>query len=244
MSDRIRLKLSEGVTCLQGIGAAEPEAAAVDVIAARLGLCGYDACYGLAKFGVIILQCNLSLRHRVQVRIYHNNSQNRILVVRSIQFVCGAAKVLPLDKNLLAALRIFRGGVTPPKLLGSVREQFKTGEVSIQNRQIFDVLRVEFDGHVGAVGLQLRGFSGYFDMLAGRADLKLAVDVGGGVSVDDDIFELEDLEALTFNPHVVDVGDQVRNGVITTLIGGRFDRGVLGLASDRDFYIGHSCPGG
>ncbi len=159
--------MCEGITRLGCIGAAEPECAAVDVIAARLGLSGHDARYRLAKFGVIVLQRDLGLGYGVQIWVHHNNAQDGILVVSAVQFVGRSAEVLPLNKNLLAALRIFRGGVTPPKLLGSGREQFEAGKVAVQNRQIFHVFLVEFDGYIGAVGLELRGFRGHFDLLTG-----------------------------------------------------------------------------
>ena len=57
-----------------------------------------------------------------QIRIDHDNSQDRILVVSTVQFEAGPAEVLPVHENLLAALRILRRRMTPShQFLGAGR---------------------------------------------------------------------------------------------------------------------------
>ena len=60
------------------------EAAAVQFI--RTGLNGHlhRACRGFAGLGIVILQRNFCFADRVQVGIYNDNAQNRILVVRTV----------------------------------------------------------------------------------------------------------------------------------------------------------------
>ena len=80
-------------------------------------------------------------------------------------------KCWPLHENLLAALRIFRGGVAPANhFLGAGGQEFEASEVAVQIGRFFDVFLIELDGDVGAVGLELRRFRGDFDLLAGRTD--------------------------------------------------------------------------
>ena len=128
--------------------------------------------------------------------------------------------MLPLNKNLLATLRILRGGVPPSQLLGSGREQFEAGEVAIQNGQIIDIFFVEFDRYVGTISLKLWGLGRHLDLFAGGAHLELGVHIYAGVSVDHDVFKLERLESRTFDSNRVGVRDQVSDRVVTTVIGG------------------------
>ena len=87
-----------------------------------------------------------------------------------------AAEVLTVHHNLLAALRVFRGGVAPAdELLRAGRQQLEIREVAIQDRKVFDVLFIETDSDVRAVGLNLRNFSANFDGLRDRAQLQLSV---------------------------------------------------------------------
>ena len=152
--DRIRAVLRKRIARLLRIRAAEQEAAAVKLIGTRLGLRGYDAGDCLAELGVVVLQRDFGFGHGVQVRIHNDDSENRILVVGSIQFECGAAEVLALGKDLQAALRIFGGGMAPAHhLLRARRHQLQVGEVPVQDGNVLNVLVIEGRGYIGAVGL-------------------------------------------------------------------------------------------
>ena len=176
--NRIRRILSERIARRSCIGSSEPETFAVKIIAARLGLNGDNAAQCLAELGVIVLQIDLGFLNRIKVRIDHDNPEDRILVVGAIEFKCGAAEMLAVHENLLAALRILRGGVAPAHhLLRAGGQELEGREVAVHDRQVFDVFLVELDGDVGAVRLQLGGFRGDFDLFTGRANLELAVDV-------------------------------------------------------------------
>ncbi len=84
------------------------------IVRARLSLHGHNTRDSLAELRVIILQCDFGFLDGVEVRIYDDNPENRVLVVCPVQLEGGPAEVLAIDENLLAALRVFRGGVTPP----------------------------------------------------------------------------------------------------------------------------------
>jgi len=74
--DGIWRKLSKGIARLIRVGATEPEAAAVDIVAARLRLSCHDSGDGLAKFRVIVLERHLRFGHRIQVWIYDDDPKN------------------------------------------------------------------------------------------------------------------------------------------------------------------------
>ena len=90
--DGIRLGLVKGVARLIRIGAPEPEAAAVNVIAARLGLRGHDTGDGLAELRIVILQCDLGFGDGVEIRIDDDDAEDGILIVGAVEFEGGAAE--------------------------------------------------------------------------------------------------------------------------------------------------------
>ena len=85
----------------------------MNVVAAGLGLRGDHAGHGLTELGVVVLQRYFCFSDRIEVRIHHDDAQNRILIVGSVKLEPGAAEVLALGEDLLAALRILRGSVAP-----------------------------------------------------------------------------------------------------------------------------------
>ena len=110
----------EGIASLLPIAPPIIECRAVKIVRTGLGLDSDHAGDGLAKFRVVILQRHFCFLNRIEVRIDDNDAENRILVIGSVEFERGAAKVLAVYENLLAALRIFCRCVAPPnELLGS-----------------------------------------------------------------------------------------------------------------------------
>ena len=96
------------------------------LIGTRLGLRGHDAGDCLAEFRVIVLQRDLGFGHGIQVGIHHDDPKDRILVVSAVQFEGGAAEMLALGEDLLAALRILGGSVAPAHhLLRTRRHQLQ-----------------------------------------------------------------------------------------------------------------------
>ena len=95
------------------ISAAELECASVNFVAAGLGLGGNDAGNCFTEFRVVVLQCHLRFGHGVEIRIDHDNAQDWILVIGSVEFKGCSAKVLALREDLLATLWILGGGVAP-----------------------------------------------------------------------------------------------------------------------------------
>ena len=85
----------------------------MQIIAARLGLDRNQAGDSLAEFRVIILQRNLGLLNCLQVRVDDNDPENRILIVRAVQFKTRATEVLTVHENLLATLWVFGRSVAP-----------------------------------------------------------------------------------------------------------------------------------
>src|SRR5581483_1115673 len=111
--ERVLCRLGKRIARIGGVGPTEIKASTVEVIASRLGLNRYDACHGLAELSVIILQRKLGFGDGIDVGINNDDSQDWILVIGTIQLVGGTAKVLPVHKNLLAALRILRRRMGP-----------------------------------------------------------------------------------------------------------------------------------
>ena len=77
---------------------------------------------------------------------------------------------------------------------------------------------IELNRHVGAVRFQLRSFGRNLYLLTRRADLELSVDAGAGIRGHFNVFILKDLESLRLDSDRVDIGNQVRNGVVAALI--------------------------
>ena len=75
--------------------------------------------------------------------------------------------------------------------MGARGQKLEVREIAVQDGQVLDKFRIELNGDVGAVGLELRSFRGDFNLLAGGADLELPVDVGAGVGGYDDVLELQ-----------------------------------------------------
>ena len=164
------------------------------------------------------MESDFGLGHRVQIWVYHDNAENRILVVGSVQFISRAAEVLALNEYLLATLRILGGSVAPGELLRSRRQQFEAGEVAIQNGQIFNILGIELKRHISAVRLELRGLGGHFHRFAGGADLELGIHFYSRVSGHLNILELQVLKARARNLDAVSVWDQVRHRVVAAIV--------------------------
>ena len=66
-----------------------------------------DSRSGITKLSVIVLAGDLGFAHGVDGGVDHDDAQNRILVIGSVQNISGRPKVLAIDLNLNAALRIF-----------------------------------------------------------------------------------------------------------------------------------------
>src|SRR5215831_3652093 len=161
MSDRIGGELGEGVPRLLRVGAAEPECTAVNFVAARLSLGRDNAGYRFAKFRVVVLQCYFCFCDRVEIRIHHDDSENRILVIGSIKLKRGPAEVLSLSKDLLTALRVLGRGMAPSRqFLGSRSHQLQLRKISVQDGHIFHIFLIEFRGNIRAVSLELWRFCG------------------------------------------------------------------------------------
>src|SRR5262249_49500343 len=97
--DRTGCCLREGIGRLRGITTAEFKEAAVEAIATGLGLRGYDAGNGAAKFRIVVLGGDFRLGDRFQCGIDDDDAKNRILIVCSIQLVGSAAEVLSVHKG-------------------------------------------------------------------------------------------------------------------------------------------------
>ena len=152
----------------------EIETAAMEFVAAGLDLNGDVTGDGLTDFRVEVLVSNFGFLNGIEVRIHDDNSENGILVIGAVELKGRAAEVLAVDHNLLPALRVFRSGVAPTdELLRAGREQLEIREVAIQNRKIFDILFIEADCDVRAVGFDLRDFSTDFHGLGNCAQLQL-----------------------------------------------------------------------
>jgi len=65
--------------------------------------------------------------------------------------------------------------------LSARREQFEIGEVSVKDGQIFDVLLVELDVHIGAIRLELREVARDFDGLRDFANLHGRINARGSI---------------------------------------------------------------
>src|SRR5260370_2735002 len=87
--------------------------AAMKVVRTGFGLNVDGDRRGLAGFRVVVLQCDLGFANGIEIRIYHNNAKDRVLVIGPIQLKIGAAEMLAVDEDLPATLRIFGSRVAP-----------------------------------------------------------------------------------------------------------------------------------
>ena len=107
-------------------------------IAARLRLRSDHTGDCLAKLRVVILAGDLGLGHRIQIGIYNDNAENRILIVSPVQLISRSGKLLTVDEDLLAPLRILRAGMRPRHFRGSGTQQKEVREISVEDRQLLD----------------------------------------------------------------------------------------------------------
>ena len=202
------MKLSEWISCLGPIAAAEAENAAVEIIAPRFSLGRHYAGYRFAEFSVVILGSDLCLGDRIEIGIDNDNAQNWVLVIGSIQLVCSTAEMLAVDENLLAALWILGLCVCPThELLGARRQQHEFGEVAVINRQVLNSPLIKDGCDVSAIRLQLRSFRRDFHRLRRATNLKLAIDPNGGISRNNYVLVLERFEPSAFRLQVVCIGN-------------------------------------
>ena len=131
----------------------------------------------------------------------------------------------------------------PPALdLGPRRQQLKCSEISIENRDTFDLLIREDGRHVGFVSLQLRNFSCNLYRLSYSTDLQSCVSTYCCVGVHAHTRNIVGFKSGRFDMDFVTVGDEVRDRVIPTLVrGGLFRRAFSGVCHS-DFGPRHCVP--
>ena len=162
------------------------------------------------------------------------------MVIGTIEFICRAAEVLPVYKDLLTPLRILGCGVAPAnEFLGAGRRQLKALEIAVEQWQSFHHPGIKRSCHVSSVGFQLRRFGSDFDGLLSTTYLKLRIHARSRVHRNDDVFVLYGFEAWRFYTHRVNVWDQVCNGIVTIRVCSRLIGRALSLVGNRHLRIGH-----
>ena len=136
--------LREWVASIVRIAGTEVIRAAVEGVGARSRLGGNNSRYSLAQLSIEVLRGDLGLGDRIHCWVDDDDSQNRILVISSVQFECGPAKGLAVHLNLLGTLWVFIGCVRPPKKLGAGEQKLEVGKVLIANRQARNLLLVKY----------------------------------------------------------------------------------------------------
>src|SRR5690242_2890364 len=129
----------------------------MNYVCTRPGLCSHHGANGLAEFRVVILRSDFYFLNRVKVGVNHNNSQNWVLIVCSIQLKRRTAEVLSLGLNLPRTLRVFAGRVLEAghdRI--SRRQKLKRCEVAVVDWCVPYLLAGESNGNIGPVSLQLR----------------------------------------------------------------------------------------
>ena len=91
----------------------------MQVVGTRLRLHRYQSSDRFTELSVVVGSSDLRFCNGVDVRIDDDDSQDWILIIRTVEFVASAAEMLPVHHNLLAALGVFRGGVAPTQVLRS-----------------------------------------------------------------------------------------------------------------------------
>src|SRR5712671_373926 len=188
-------------------------------VGSGLGLGGHDGADGLAKLGVVILRSNLHFIDGVQVRVDDDDSEDGVLVIRTIQLKPGSGEMLSVRQNLPRTLRVFAGGVTPALDLRARRQQLKCSEVAVEYRHALNLLRREYGGDVGLFGLKLRYLTGDFNRLGHGADLQLRIDANRTVDVNAGARDLVGLESSGLDVNLVSIRNKVRDAVTTILVG-------------------------
>ena len=215
--------MSKGIASLLAIATIVVEAAAMEFVGAGLGLDGDHASGGFAELRVVVLKRDLGFLDGVEVRVDDDDSQNGILVVGAIELEGSAAEVLAVHEDLLRALRVLGRGVAPSDdFLRAGGEKLEVGEVAIENRQVFDVFRVEFDGNVSAVGLELLDLAADFDGLCNVSDGQRGILAHRSVRGNLDVLDFKNFETGAFDPDVVEIWNQVRDGKVAAIVCGRF----------------------
>jgi len=98
------MSLGEWILSEIRVGALEIKRRPVNFICAGLRLRRHHSADGLAEFRVVILLSNLNFLDGIKIWINDDNSENWVLVIRTVQLKGCAAEVLSLSLNLLRSL--------------------------------------------------------------------------------------------------------------------------------------------
>ena len=162
---------------LGGISSPVVKQVTVNAVCARLGLGRNYGRHRLTELGIIVLSRDLSFRHCIERRIDDDLTQDGVLVGSSVQFVRNSREVLSVNLDSGAALRVFRSVLRPTHHLGSWNQQFEAGEVAARIRQVRNCLFVQYQAHIGAVGLELRNLGGNGHGFRGGAHFEFHIDL-------------------------------------------------------------------
>src|SRR5712664_1787111 len=234
------LRLRERIAGRVGGRAFKVKSGTMYFVGPRLCLGRDNGADGLSKFGVIVLRSNLYLVDGIQVGVDYDNSEDGVLVIRTIQLKAGSREMLAVRQNLPRTLRVFAGGMTPALNLRAGRQQLKCSEIPIENRHALHLLRRKYGSDVGFFCLKLGDLAGYFDRLRHSPDLQLRVDVNRGVNVNADIRDVVRLKSRRFHSDLVIVRDAVRDRIISALVCSRFFGGSLCHVGHHDLGSRHT----
>ena len=159
----------------------------------------------------------------------------------SIQFVCDSRKMLPVNLDGGAALGVFRGVLRPPHDLRSRDQQFEAGKVAARIWQVRNRFFVQHQGDIRTVGLKLRNLTGNRHGFCGRTHIQLQIHLGRRVGRYSDALALCSTKSGCGNRHVIDVRNQVLDGVLPNRVGGRLDGGTLRDVFDSNRRVGDRC---
>ncbi len=148
-------------------------------IAPGLGRHDHQAGRGAAELGIVVLAAQAGFRDRIERRVDDYDAQDRVLVVGSVQLETGAGEMLSVHLNLQTALRVLARRMIPTQALGSGCKQLIGLEVAVEGRQVFQLMRREVGGNLGAIRLQQRRHCGDFDLLRHLSDLHSDIHAGG-----------------------------------------------------------------
>ena len=215
---------------MRRLGVAEVEAAALELVGARLQRDVGDGAAGAAELGVVVARRDADGLERLGRRNQHGQQAGAVVVVDAFDLhVVGEAR-LAVDVRRQRVLRVEELRVRPERPRGAGHRGDHALEVAAEaERHRRDLLALDDAAGVGAIRLQRRRVGADRQHFGDGAGFEREVDADGRVDVDADVLAHDLLEAGQLGFDAIDAVLQVRERVEPVLVGDgrRADAGAL-----------------
>lgn len=212
-------------------------------VGAGLGRIRHDAAAGVPEFGIVILRGLFHFVHGVHGRVNQDFTEDGVLICRPIQFESSSTESLPVDLNLLSALRVLGVVLVPAELGRAGVQEHESLQVPAEVWQILELFRCKRLRHVRTICLQQRSGSGDLNLLGHIAYIKRHIETSRLIDADLEIVGNNVFESRRFDLDAVDTRNELSLRVVAGFIRGHLESRVFVYIRDRDLRVSHRATG-